>query len=189
MKRITSVGVVLAAALVLGSCGGNSTLDDTEAAVFITVDIDEYNPDIDICRFLALGSDIDIEQMTVTSHPKAPGTSLPSSQDVRLLRWVITPERNDGGTTASPQAVFDQGIIVPAGGSTSLDNWRIYPVEYLNEIPLAYLLPENGGVDPETANRNIRQRFILQMFGETMAGKSVASIPQSIQYNFFCGSP
>jgi len=189
MKRITSVGVVLAAVLVLGSCGGNSTLDDTEAAVYITVEIDEYNPDIDICSFLALGADIAIEKMTVQSHAKAPGTSLGSSQDVRLIRWVITPERNDGGTTASPQAVFDQGIIVPAGGSTDLDNWRIYPVEYLNEIPLAYLFPENGGIDPETANRNIRQRFVLQLFGETMSGKNVASVPQSIQYNFFCGSP
>jgi hypothetical protein len=189
MKRITSVGVVLAAMLLLGSCGGNSTLDDTEAAVFITVDIDTYNPDIDICNYIAVGADIDIEKMNVVSNPKAPGTTLGSSQDVRILRWVITPERNDGGTTASPQAVFDQGVIVPAGGTTDLENWRVYPVEYLNEIPLAYLLPENGGVDPETASRNIRQRFVLQMFGETMSGKSVASVPVPIQYNFFCGSP
>ena len=62
-------------------------------------------------------------------------------------------------------------------------------MEYLSEIPLAYLLPENGGIDPETAARNIRQRFVLQMFGETMSGKSVASVPQTIQFNFFCGSP
>ncbi len=189
MKRITSVGIVLAAALLLGSCGGNSTLDDTEAAVYITVEIDEYNPDIDICTYIAAGIDIAIETMNVVSQAKAPGTALGSSQDVRILRWVITPERNDGGTTASPQAIFDNGIIVPAGGATDLENWRIYPVEYLNEIPLAYLLPENGGVDPETTNRNIRQRLVLQMFGETMSGKSVASVPQSIQYNFFCGSP
>ena len=188
MNRITSVGVVLAAALLLSSCGGNSTLDDTEAAVYITVDIEEYNPDIDICSYLAFGTDMTIESMDVVSNAKASGT-LNSAQDVRILRWVITPERNDGGTTASPQAIFDQGIIVPAGGTNGLDNWRVYPVEYLNEIPLAYLLPQNGGVDPETANRNIRQRLVLQMFGETMGGKSVASIPQPIQYNFFCGSP
>lgn len=189
MKRITSVGFVLVAALVLGSCGGNSTLDDTEAAVYITVEVEEYNPDIDVCLALVNGNDIDIETMSVESHAKAAGGSLSSSQDVRLLRWVITPVRNDGGTTASPQAIFDQGILVPAGGITNLNNWRVYPVEYLNEIPLAYLLPENGGVDPETANRNIRQRFELQMFGETVSGKSVASVPQSIQFNFFCGSP
>lgn len=189
MKRITSVGIVLAAALLLGSCGGNSTLDDTGAAVYLTVEIDLYNPDIDVCSQTASGFDISIETMNVVSQAKAPGTALGSSQDVQITRWVITPERNDGGTTASPQAIFDQGIIVPAGGSTDLENWRVYPVEYLNEIPLAYLFPENGGIDPETANRNIRQRLVLQMFGETMSGKSVATVPQSIQYNFFCGSP
>jgi len=189
MKRITSVGVVLAAVLVLGSCGGNSTLDDTEAAVFITVEIEEYNPDIDICAYLSGGVDVTIESMIVTSTGKAPGVTLGPGQDVRLLRWAITPERNDGGSTSSPQAIFDQGILVPAGGVTNLDNWRVYPVEYLNEVPLAYLLPENGGIDPETANSNIRQRLVLQLFGETISGKSVASIPQSIQFNFFCGSP
>ncbi len=189
MKRITSVGVVLAAALVLVSCGGNSTLDDTEAVVYITVEIDTYNPDIDICGYIAAGTDVTIETMNVVSTGKAPDITLGPNQDVRILRWVITPERNDGGSTASPQAIFDQGILVPAGGSTDLENWRVYPVEYLNEIPLAYLMPENGGIDPETANRNIRQRLVLQMFGETVSGKSVASIPQPIQFNFFCGSP
>jgi hypothetical protein len=189
MKRFSTIGVVLAAVLVLGSCGGNSTLDDTEAAVYITVEVEEYNPDIDICSFLALGTDIAIDTMNVVSTSKDPSASLPSSQDVRILRWVITPERNDGGTTASPEAIYDQGIIVPAGGSTDLENWRIYPVEYLNELPLSYLLPQNGGFDPETGNRNIRQRLVLQMFGETVSGKSIASIPQTIQFNFFCGSP
>ncbi|MGD8441626.1 MAG: hypothetical protein PVG53_13930 [Holophagae bacterium] len=189
MKRFSSIGVVLAAALVLGSCGGNSTLDDTEAAVYVTVEIEEYNPDIDICSYIAGGTDVTIETMNVVSNPKDPGASLPSAQDVRITRWVITPERNDGGTTASPQAIFDQGILVPAGGETSLDNWRVYPVEYLDESPLNNLLPQNGGFDPETGARNVRQRFVLQMFGETISGKSVASIPQSIQFNFFCGSP
>jgi hypothetical protein len=189
MKRITSVGIVLAAVVLLGSCGGNSSLDDSGVAVYITAEIDLYNPDIDICQFLAAGTDIAIEEMTLVSNPTASGGSLSNAQDVRILRWVITPERNDGGSTASPQAIFDQGNIIPAGGNTSLDNWRVYPVEYLDEIPLAYLLPENGGIDPETANRNIRQRFVLQLFGETMSGKSVASVPQPIQFNFFCGSP
>lgn len=189
MKRITTVGVVLGLALLLGSCGGNSTLDDTGAAVFITVEVEEYNPDIDICTYLAAGTDVAISRLIVQSNPKAPGTALPASQDVRLTRWVITPERNDGGTEASPQAIFDQGVLVAAGSSTDLENWRVYPVEFLRDAPLGYLLPENGGVDPETGNRNIRQRLVLQMFGETMSGKSVASVPQSIQFNFFCGSP
>jgi len=189
MKRITSVGIVLAVALVLGSCGGNSTLDDSEAAVYITVEIEEYNPDIDVCSYIEFGADIDIETMNVVSTAKAPGATLSSSQDVNITRWVITPERNDGGSTASPQAIFDQGVFVTAGGTADLSNWRVYPVEYLSEVPLGYLLPQNGGVDPETGARNIRQRLVLQMFGETISGKSVASTPVPIQFNFFCGTP
>jgi hypothetical protein len=189
MKRFTAHVFMLATVVVLISCGGSTTLDDTEAAVYVTTEIDAYNPDIDICFFLAAGTDVTIENLIFRSNPKDIGASLPSSQDVRLLRWVITPERNDGGETASPQAIYDQGVIVPAGGETTLENYRVYPVENLDEVPLAFLLPENGGVDPETGNRNIRQRFMLQAFGETVSGKSVATIPQSIQYNFFCGSP
>ena len=49
MKRITPVFVTLALALVVWSCGGSSTLDNTVASVFLTVDISENNPDIDIC--------------------------------------------------------------------------------------------------------------------------------------------
>jgi hypothetical protein len=189
MKRFLGLGVMLAAALVLGSCGGNSTLDDTEAAVYITVDIEEYNPDIDVCTYLAAGTDMTISKLTIQSQPKSPTSTLNNQQDVRITRWVITPERMDGGSTASPQAIFDQGVIVPAGGNNDLENWRIYPVEYLDEVPLAHLLPENGGVDPETGNHNIRQRLVLQLYGKTMSGKSVASEPQPIQFNFFCGSP
>ena len=189
MKRFTAFSCLVAAAIVLLSCGGSSTLDDTDAAVYITMDVEQYNPDIDVCTYLAVGSDVTIETLIFQSNAKAPGTSLPDSQDVRLVRWVVTPERNDGGETASPQAIFDQGVMVPAGGDTTLENYRVYPVENLNDVPLGYLLPENGGVDPETGNRNIRQRLVVQAFGETMSGKAVATIPQSVQFNFFCGRP
>ncbi len=190
MKRITSVGVVLAAALVLGSCGGNSTLDDTEAVVYITVDIEEYNPDIDICayhrrrgRHRHRDDERDIQRRKRRGRPWAArrtcgfsaGSSPPSAMTAAPR---LRPRRSSTRASSSPPA-----------GPPIWTNWRVYPVEYLNEIPLAYLLPENGGVDPETGNRNIRQRLVLQMFGETMSGKSVASIPQPIQFNFFCGSP
>ncbi len=76
MKRITPVFVTLALALMVWSCGGNSTLDNTEAAVFLTVDISEYNPDIDICL---LQTDIAISNMDITSQAKNPEASLGAS--------------------------------------------------------------------------------------------------------------
>ena len=181
MKRITPVFVTLALALVVWSCGGSSTLDNTEATVYLTVDVSEYNPDVDLC--LQLG-DIVIDSMDITSETKDPQGTTSPSQDVNLNRWVIKPYRTDGGTTASPEWTYDTQVYVPAGGSASLDNYRVYPFELLGEVPLAYLLSENGGFDPETGNSNIRQSFELQIFGQTIAGKSVATVPVSIGFNF-----
>jgi hypothetical protein len=183
MKRIAPVFVMLALALVSWSCGGNSTLDNTEAAVFLTIDIEAYNPDIDICFQL---TDIAIENMTIQSEAKNPEASIGTQQDVNLNRWVIRPYRTDGGSTASPEWIYDAAVFVPAGGSAGLENYRVYPLEFLSEVPLAYLLPENGGFDPETGNSNIRQSLELQIYGQTVSGKNVSTQPISIAFNFFC---
>jgi len=183
MKRITPVFVTLALALVVWSCGGSSTLDNTEATVFLTVDIEGYNPDTDICL---QAMDMAIESMDVRSETKDPEGSTSANMDVNLKRWVITPYRTDGGSTASPPWTYDQAVYIPAGGSSSLENYRVYPLHLLSEVPLAYLLPENGGFDPETGNTSIRQSFELQIFGQTVSGKNVATIPVSIDFKFFC---
>ena len=183
MKRITPVFVTLALALMVWSCGGGSTLDNTEAKVYLTVDISEYNPDIDVCL---QATDIAISSMDISSQAKDPNGSTSPNMDVNLKRWVITPYRTDGGSTASPEWTYDQAVFVPVSGSAALDNYRIYPLEFLREIPLAYLTPENGGYDPETGNTNIRQSFELQIFGQTVSGKSVATTPISIAFNFYC---
>ena len=187
MKRIPQLCILAALALLAASCGGNTTLDDTESAVVITVQVEEYNPEIDICG--AAGLDVAVSKMTVFSNPKSPGTILNSNSDVNITRWVITPSRADGGTTASPQWAIDQGVYVPAGSSTDLENWRVYPAEYFLQLPLSNLLPENGGFDPETGQRNIRQSLRVQLFGQTVSGKAVASTPVNIAFNFYCFSP
>ena len=68
MKRIPQLCTLAALALLVASCGGNSTLDDTESAVVLTVEIDEYNPDIDICQ----SGDVVVASMNVNSAAKAP---------------------------------------------------------------------------------------------------------------------
>ena len=183
MKRITPVFVALALALVVWSCGGSSTLDNSEATVFLTIDISEYTPDIDICL---QQSDLSITTMEIASETKDPTGNASANQDVNLRRWVIRPYRTDGGTTASPEWTYDQAVFVPAGGSASLSNYRVYPLEFLKELPLAYLLPENGGYDPETGNTNIRESFELQIYGQTVSGKNVSTVPVSIGFNFYC---
>ncbi len=183
MNRTSRICVVLALAVAVVSCGGNSSLDNSVASVFLTVNIQENNPDIDICFQVG---DITVDNMEITSNTKDPGGTVSANQDVTLTRWVITPYRTDGGSTASPEWSYDQSVFVPAGGSAGLDNYRVYPFEFLREVPLANLLPENGGFDPETGNTNIRQSLELQIFGRTASGKSIATEKVSIAFNFFC---
>lgn len=187
MKRVLLVGVALALAGLSLSCGGNSTLDDTEAVVVLSIEITQYNPDIDICA--NAGFDIPIDEMSIQSNAKDPEGELSTNQDVTLSRWVVRPYRTDGGSETSPEWTYDLTVYVPAGGNTDLENYRIYPAEYLSVPPLSGLLPENGGVDPETGNRNIRQSLELEIFGRTVSGKSVSTIPIPVAFNFFCGTP
>jgi len=183
MKNIIQLCFVLALGPLLVSCGGSSTLDNTEASVFLTVEIEGYNPDIDIC--VQLG-DVSIDEMNIESSLKDPRGIISANQDVNLNRWVISPYRTDGGSTASPEWIYDQAVFVAAGGTASLSNYRVYPLEFLSEIPLSYLLPENGGFDPETGETNIRESLQLQIFGRTVSGKNVATEPIPIAFNFFC---
>ena len=181
MKRALPIVVLLSLLAAALSCGGNSTLNETEAVVFLTANVTQYNPDINI----GVQTDVTIQSMTITSHPKDPNGSLTSNQDVNLERWVITPTRIDGGTTASPQWQVDQHVYVPAGGNASLNNYRVFPAEYFHELPLSNLLPENGGFDPETGQSNIRQSMRIEIFGTTVSGKSVKCGPFNVSFNFF----
>jgi len=181
-----AVALLACLSLVVLSCGGNSTLDNTEAEVVLTVDIEEYNPDIDICLFAGL--DVAISSMSIESRAKSPVANIGPNQDVNLTRWVIKPYRTDGGATASPSWSYDLAVFVPAGGNADLENYRIYPAEYFDVEPLLWLYPEYGGVDPETGNTNVRQSLTLQLFGRTISGKAVATEPIPVAFNFTCGN-
>jgi len=184
MKRLLQVCAVAALVGVLFSCGGNTSLDNDEAVVWLTSEIVLYTPDIDICT---QNFDVVISQMDITSHIKG-GVTVSAAQDVTLTRWVIEPYRTDGGTTASPNWINDASVYVPAGGNASLSDWRVFPVEYFYVPPLSYLLPENGGFDPETGGRNTRQSLRLVLYGRTSGGTEIATQPISIAFNFFCST-
>lgn len=184
MTRLCQLGLIAILGTVAVSCGGGSNLADTEAPVVLTVNIDLYNPDIDICQ--TAGIDVSIDTMTVTSRAKSPDAVLGSNADVLIERWVITPARDDGGTTASPQWTYDQTVYVEAGGEAALSNYRVYPAEFFDVEPLVNLKPENGGFDPETGRSNIREKLMLQMFGKTIAGKRVSTVPVPLPFNFTC---
>jgi hypothetical protein len=181
MKR-HRVAYVLAAALVLSALGGcaNHTAD-TEAPVFLSADLRQGIVDIDI----SVPVDVAVPQLNIESHLKNPdATTVSAQEDVYLNEWVVTCSRTDGGTVASPVWHNFLPVYVPAGGSASLTNYRIFPSDYFSQPPLNQLFPENGGHDVETGKRTIRQRAHVEVFGQTVAGRKL-SVVFDMNLNFY----
>jgi len=183
MKRMYMCGVLLALAAGTVACGGSSTLNETKPTVYLVAEIKKYNPDISVQQGVA-GVDVSIENLIIHSYLKNPTGSPATAQDVRLTRWVSTPYRTDGGTKAGPQWVNDVDVFIPAGDQATLENYRVYPAEYLQKPPLLYLFPEHGGVDPETGETHIRETLKVDLYGQTVAGKSI-STSFNVAFNFF----
>lgn len=180
---------VLVCVVALGvSCGGNSSLDNDEASVYLLITEKDYgtspagnsNYYVPVCA----GADVFLELLTIESKLKDPSSNAGPNQDVILTRWEVTPYRNDG-YTASPVWIRDLDIHVPAGGSTELDSFNYYPAEHFLQPPLLNLFPENGGFDPESGLRHIRQTLRVEFIGRTAAGKGV-SVTTNLEYDFAC---
>jgi hypothetical protein len=159
---------VAAATLFVAGCTGNHSADD-ESPVLLSASIQEGPAD----QAVNVSEDITIGSMTVRSQAKSPDFTLSQQDDVTLTEWVVTPVRSDGGTVASPQWRNFYMVYVPAGGSTALQNLRIFPASYYTEPPLNQLFPANGGADKETGKPEIRQRLHVDVYGKTVSGKSV----------------
>jgi hypothetical protein len=178
--RLAIFALIALGALALAGCYGSNDSADTEAPVFLSSTVEPGPADV----ALSGGVDVTIEQLTIQSHPKSPAVVLSGQDDVVLTEWVVTPVRTDGGTVASPVWHNFYTAYVPAGGTASLANYRIYPVEYFSQAPLYQLFPQNGGFDKETNKTNIRQRLNIEVFGKTVAGKKV-SLVFDVNLNFF----
>ncbi len=178
-NRFALFALLMVALVGLVGCGSNSS-SKTEAEIYLSQNIPTGVADVDI----SVPVDVAIPTMTINSHAKSAATVLSQQDDAILTEWVVTCTRSDGGTIASPQWFNFEQVYVPAGGSTTLTNYRIFPSDYFRQPPLNQLLPENGNVDKETGKHNIRERLHIAIYGKTVAGKSV-SLEFDQNINFF----
>lgn len=177
--RLAVFALIALGALGVAGCGGNHTAD-TEAEVFLSTQVQPGPADV----VMSGGVDVIIDTLVITSHPKSPTVVLSAQDDVILDQWVVTCTRTDGGTAASPRWQNFYTVYIPANGSTQLQNYRIFPAEYFNQLPLVQLFPGNDGFDKETGKTNIRQRLHIEVFGKTVAGKKI-SVAFDVNLNFF----
>ena len=54
----------------------------------------------------------------------------------------------------------------------------------LQQPPLSYLFPSNGGIDPETGRTEIRQTGTVTFYGHTLSGQPVTSVPATFDMIF-----
>jgi hypothetical protein len=179
-KLLRFVSLLLAVALFGTGCTSNNQ-GDSASPVYLTVDF-TLRPAV---KNVNDGAPIQIQTTTVTSKLKIPSTTSPGAfLDTQLDTYAVVWTRIDGGKSASKTENFAPGVIVPAGGTASLQNYVFMSASSLQEPPLSFLFPYNGGIDPETHTTEIRQTGTVTLYGHTMSGQPVTSVPAAFDMIF-----
>jgi hypothetical protein len=188
MKTKILLGVVLAGALAFAS-GCTNKEGQTEAPVFITVSMDQQPGFINV----GVPAPVQIQTITLASSLKNGEANDPQGfADTQVNSYTVTFRRTDGGTIVPPPQTFGAGILVPSGGTATLNNFPVLYAAALQQSPFDQLLPFNGGIDRETGRNEIDTAFDITFFGSTASGKRVQSQTASgiLIFNFagFAGS-
>ncbi|HVT04312.1 MAG TPA: hypothetical protein VHL58_13170 [Thermoanaerobaculia bacterium] len=95
--------------------------------------------------------------------------------DVKLKSYRVTYQRTDGGKLIPQSFVRSISGIIGAGQTALLNDFLIFEPGAFSQAPFAALLPQNGGIDPETGKRTVTMEIIVDVFGETLAGDDVSA--------------
>ncbi|HTS02997.1 MAG TPA: hypothetical protein VMN04_10775 [Thermoanaerobaculia bacterium] len=183
MKKTIST-FALGAALVglLPGCSTNTHGDDA-APVFLSGEFTERP----LIKLLTDATPLQFKTTTLHNVLKVPGAASTQFLDVNVDSCSVRWTRIDGGTVASKTEQFGVGVIVPAGGSSTLNNYQYMSAAALLLPPLDQLYPFNGGIDRETGSTEIRQMGHVTWFGHTLAGQFVQSDEVSFDMVFMYG--
>jgi hypothetical protein len=171
MKTKIVLGIVLAGVLAFAS-GCTNKQGESEAPVFITVDIEEQPGFVNV----AVPAAVQIDTINLESSLKDPNASDPQGfADTQLNSYTVVFRRTDGGTIVPPMQTFGVGVLVPSGGTATLNNFPVLYQTALQQTPFDQLLPFNGGIDRETGRDEIDTAFDITFFGTTVSGHRVQS--------------
>jgi hypothetical protein len=173
-------------ALVPLAVGCTNKQGESEAPVFVTVDIPEQPGFVDVCANPALPA-VQFTTITLTSHFKRPLDTDPQGFATATMNtYTVTYSRLDTGTRVPTQETFSVGCNLPAGGTCSLNNFPAMYGSALTQSPFDQLLPFNGGIDLETGNREIDIGATFRFYGETASGQRLVSEPVTAPLIFSC---
>ena len=150
-KRIAKGLLGVAAATLLLSCEGELNRGDSPVLLVATTQQDISQIDLTTsCGTLGtVLLEVRVKKATVTDT---------RFLDVQLKNYRVSYVRTDGGTVVPESFVRTvSGILTAGGGATSSTVFFILTPDALSRAPFVALLPQNGGVDPETGRRFSRK--------------------------------
>lgn len=168
-KKIAKGLLGVAAAALLLSCEGELNRGDSPVQLVATTQQTINNIDLTA----ACGN---LGTVLLEVRVKSNFTTDTRFLDVQLKNYQVTYVRTDGGTVAPASFVRTvSGILTAGGGATSSNVFFVFTPDAFDRAPFVALLPQNGGVDPETGRRFIQLDVITQIFGETLSGQAVSA--------------
>lgn len=197
MNRNRKRVVIVAAAAVLLMVAGSCNDINRQASPVSLIVSDKQNLHLIDLAGDAAGSstcqqDVDTVLLTtVIVQPPItnPNVSNADLNQVKIDRYQVSYVRVDGGHLVPSPFVRSTSIVIAAGGTGAPGgSLQLVDPNALNQAPFAALLPQNGGVDPETGKRIITMDVITTFFGQTLAGERVSgSTRMTLDFCFSCG--
>jgi len=121
------------------------------------------------------------------SNPN-PNVSQADLNQIKGDRYQVSYFRADGGHLVPAPFVRSTSLILAEGGESTGTSFVVFDPNALNQAPFAALLPQNGGVDPETGKPIITMDVIMTFFGETLAGERVSGNTRfTLDFCYSCG--
>lgn len=127
---------------------------------------------------------LSLPTITIDSVATTPNGSTSNLMDIELNTIEITYSRADTGTRVPVPFVYNVVGSIPVNGQLTYNDLPVMTADQLRGEPLADLLFQNGARDSETGASLIRINLTMRVFGKTLAGFDVASVPRTQTFEF-----
>jgi len=196
MNRIALVTLSMLLMIVAGSC---NDINKQESPVSLVVSNTQNLHLIDLAGDPAGVTNGKCSQTISTVHltsvvvqpPRVvpnPNLSAADLNQIKVDRYQVSYVRVDGGHLVPAPFVRSTSVVILPGASGEATTFQAFDPNAILQAPFAALLPQNGGVDPETGKPIITMDVILTFFGQTLAGERVTgSTRMTLDFCFSCG--
>jgi hypothetical protein len=192
MNRIALIAISVLLMIVAGSC---NDINKQESPVSLIVSNTQNLHTIDLAGDPAGSTKCQesvgtIHIATVVVQPPTTNTNVSGADlnQVKIDRYQVSYVRVDGGHLVPAPFVRSTSLVIAAGGTAEGTTFLVFDPNALNQAPFAALLPQNGGVDPETGRPIITMDVITTFFGQTLAGERVSgNTRETLDFCFSCG--